>query len=80
MLWEEAGQGESPIRLNHLPPRQLWIQVRELPPLWGRHNGRVCLHPRACKSLRDSSAVMIIQALSQLFLVPGSSIQESETQ
>lgn len=40
MLWGEAGQGESPIRLNHLPHRQLWIQVRELHHLWGKQSGR----------------------------------------
>lgn len=40
MLWGEAGQGQSPIRLNHLPHRQLWIQVREMLPLWGKQNGK----------------------------------------
>lgn len=38
----EARQGESPDRerVNPLPHRQLWMQVRELLALWGRQNGR----------------------------------------
>lgn len=69
-----AGQGESPIRLNHLPHRHPWIQVRKWLPFWGKHNGGVCSHTRSCELLRDSLAAMIIQGLSQLFPVQGSLI------
>lgn len=38
----EARQGESPDRerVNPLPHRQLWMQVRELLALWGKQNSR----------------------------------------